>query len=111
MWKKLALLAAVAGTLTQAWRYWKQANDAAARRDARRRAPPEVQRWEGEGGNLAPDAASVAADDAAPRAARKGRSGPQAAEALPKTTSPRPRVRASTGALSRRGRSATSPAA
>lgn len=55
MWKKLALLAAVASTLTQAWRYWNEsgARTAAARQ---RQARHEVQRWEDEGGSPPPEA-------------------------------------------------------
>jgi hypothetical protein len=54
MWKKLALLAAVASAVTQAVRYWKTAGTKTVVQH-KREARHAVQRWEDEGGNLRPE--------------------------------------------------------
>ncbi len=87
MWKKLTLLAAVAGTITQAWR-WSQAR---ARAAEQRQARHETQRWEEEGGNPPPQAAPK--------------------DAGIKAVARRPRVRASTGTASRGGRTSSAASA
>ena len=70
MWKKLALLVAVASAVTQAVRYWNEAGvKTAAQR--KRAARHDVQRWEDEGGNLPPAADS---DTGPARATAAGRS-------------------------------------
>ena len=53
MWKKLALLVAVASAVTQAMRYWNEAGTKTAAH-RKREARHDVQRWEDEGGNLPP---------------------------------------------------------
>lgn len=74
MLKKLALLAAFAGAVTQTVRYWNQAGaQTAARR--KRETKHDVQRWEDEGGNL-PEAAGTNKPLATEAASSRARSAP-----------------------------------
>ncbi len=101
MWKKLALLAAVTGTVTQAWHFLTQARTRRAQQHHQphpqphprqaRQARQEVQRWENEGGNLPPDAV------------------PRSSPARAKAGTSRPRVRAGTGTASRGSRASATP--
>lgn len=62
MWKKLALLAAVASAVRQLIRQWKQ-RDVKARDKSEART--DLQRWEDEGGNLPPKSEAMPARAAA----------------------------------------------
>jgi hypothetical protein len=66
MWKKLALLAAVAGTVSQVMRYWNHAGTKTVVQ-RKREARHAVQRWEDEGGNLHPAEMPQPATKARPR--------------------------------------------
>jgi hypothetical protein len=65
MWKKLTLLAAVAGAVAQVTRYLRERDQGKAQRDTRR----AEERWEAEGGSgpAAPTAARSAPRTRKPR--------------------------------------------
>lgn len=79
MWKKLALLAAVASAVRQLVRHWKQ-SDATSRGRGEHRT--ELQRWGDEGGNLPPKSETLRADTAAGKRAAGGGSRSSASEQL-----------------------------
>ena len=74
MWKKLALLVAIASAVTQAVRYW---NDASTKTTAQRKreARHAVQRWEDEGGNLRPEPSATSAPKSSSRPRRSANNG------------------------------------